>query len=80
MRRGLVRRWRLRRSIDLDEHEARGIVGVLDHIEARHAGFLDALARILNRRRFECFDVPGLHLHVNMNDTHDEIVYANSPA
>lgn len=49
--------WIVGRAVNFYQHKARRIVGLLDHIKARDAGFLHAVARILDTRRFKGFDV-----------------------
>jgi hypothetical protein len=41
---GLVRGWRVGGSVDLDQHEARRVLGRLHDVEARDAWLLQALA------------------------------------
>ena len=68
MRRFLVA-CRIRRcAIDLDEHEARWVIFLLNDIESDDAGLLHAVARVLQRGGGECRDVVGLHMNEHMNN------------
>jgi hypothetical protein len=68
----LVRSRRGGRPIDLDEHEAGGIVGLLDNIEAGDAGFAHAVTGILEARGLEGLDALGFYVDVDMDDEHGE--------
>ena len=56
MRGLLVARRRIGVAIDLEQRESRRIVVLLDDVEADDARFLDAVARVLERRRLEGVD------------------------
>src|SRR5262245_31648167 len=68
MRRLLVVSRRFLRPVNLDEHEPRWILAVLDDIEAGDARLLHALVGILERGCPERVDMLRLHEAVNMDD------------
>lgn len=61
----------LGRPVDFDEDETRRIVGLLDDVESRHAGLLDAVAGILDSGLFESFDELRLDMYLNVDDLHN---------
>jgi len=67
---GLVRRRRVGRAVDLDQHEARRVLARLYDVEARDARLAEAVLRVVDRRRAECIDRVRLHAGVDMH--HDE--------
>jgi hypothetical protein len=48
-------------AIDLDEHEARRIGAIFEHVEASDARYLDARARVGERRFAEKFLITSAH-------------------
>ena len=60
------------RAVGFDEHEARGIVGLLDDIEARDAGLADARTGVGERGGLEGVDALGFHVNEDMDDVHGE--------
>jgi hypothetical protein len=61
---------RLGGAIGFYENETRGIILLLKHVKARNAGFLDAGARVGERRLLEGLNVIGLQVDMNMDDKH----------
>jgi hypothetical protein len=61
---------RFRITIHFDQHEARGIVDGLNHVEPSHARLLQTGRGILLGRGFEGFDGLGFHLDLNVHDEH----------
>jgi hypothetical protein len=57
-------------AIDLEEREARGIVDLLNQVEAGDARLLQALAGVLEARLAKGLDVLGLDPSVDVNDQH----------
>ena len=57
-------------AINLDEHEARRVVGLLHHIEPRDAGFLHAGAGVGERGGLERFETFRFYPDVDMHDEH----------
>ena len=70
MGRGFVRSRCLQTPIGHNQNKPRRVVGLLHYIEARDAGFLEALARVLLCRLFKCVNALGLDSHVHMNNEH----------
>ena len=70
MRGLLVLRGRVVGAIDLDEDEARRVIGLLYDIEPGNAGFLDAVARVFERSRLKGFHALRFHLNVDVNNEH----------
>lgn len=75
----------IRISINLNEHEVRGIRYVLDHIESRYSWLANTVPRILQCRLPERFHRFRLNLYVDVNDLHCQyctagIVLARSPS
>ena len=70
MRRGLVLRRRTLGEIRLDQRKARGIVGVLQHIEARDARFEHAVRGVIERGGLERGHLLGEDVHKHLNDEH----------
>lgn len=70
MRGRLVLGWRVRGPVNLDEHEARRVVLLLDDVEAGDAGFLDAVAGVVERGGLEGCDAISLHVDVDVDDEH----------
>lgn len=66
----LVAGRRLGIPIDLDQQESGGIIGLLDDIEARDAGFPDTVAGVFDRGGPEGVGAFRLHFYLNMNDEH----------
>ena len=66
----LVARRIVGRAIDLDEHEAVGIVRLLYHIEPCNARLLHTAARILDGGGLERLDKLRFHMDKNMDDEH----------
>ncbi len=64
--------------INLHQHEAHGVVLLLDDIEARDAGFLQACPGVGQRRLFEGFNAPGFYVDMDVNDEHDCDEYAKA--
>jgi hypothetical protein len=58
------------RAIDLDQHEARGIIGLLDHVEAGDARLFDAVLRVLDGRSDEGFKMFRLDVDEYVDDVH----------
>jgi hypothetical protein len=48
----------------------RRLVRLLDDIEARHTGFLNALTGVLDGGFLEGLDAVGFHVNMNMHDQH----------
>ena len=72
---GVVRRFlvfgrRIRGAIDLNEHEPGRIIGLLHHVEAGNAGFLRALAGVLDAGLFERLDAIRLYVHMDVDNQH----------
>ena len=67
---GLVGGRRVGRAVDLDQHEARRVLGRLHDVEARDARLAEAVLRVVDRRRAKRLDRVRLHAGVDMN--HDE--------
>jgi len=63
-----VCRQRFGAPVDLDEDEARGILAILDHVEARDARLLRAFFRVRQGRLLERLDVLGTNATINVND------------
>ena len=61
---------RLGVPIDINQQEPGGIIGLLDDIEARDAGFPDTVAGVFDRGGSEGIDAFRFHLYMNMNDEH----------
>ena len=57
-------------AIDLDQQEPGGIIGLLDDIEARDAGFLDTVLGVFDRGSPEGVGAFRFHFYLNMNDEH----------
>ncbi len=56
------------RAIGFDQHEARGVIELLDDIKAGNAGFENAIPRVLQGGFVKGFNAFGLNVNVNMND------------
>ena len=69
----LVRGRRLGRAVDLDEHEARRIVRLLDDVEPGDAGFSDRLPGIFQTRGREGLDATGFYVNSDVDDEHGEL-------
>ena len=57
-------------AVDLHQREARWVVALLEHVEARDARLLDGVARVLKRGRLEGFDLVGFDVGKNVDDVH----------
>lgn len=68
MRGFLVLGGRIVSPINLDQHEARRIILLLEDIEARDTRFAEAGFGVLKRGRFETFDTFRFHMDVNVDD------------
>jgi hypothetical protein len=55
-------------AIGFDQHEARGVIHLLDDIKASYAWFQDAVAGVFQGGFVKGFDAFGLNVNVNMND------------
>ena len=60
-----------RGAVDLDEHKARRIVGLLDDIKPGDSGLADRLPGVLHARGFECLDGLGFDMNMYMNNEHN---------
>ena len=60
----------IRRAVDLDQNEAGGIVSTLNHVEARNAGFLNAVARVFDGSLLESLDGIGFDMDMDLGDQH----------
>jgi hypothetical protein len=70
MRRLSVTRRRVVTAIHLRENEPGGVVALLDHVEPRDPGFLDAVRSILNRGLNVIGHAVRFHMNVHVNDEH----------
>ncbi len=59
-----------RRAVDLDQHEPRRIVLLLDHFDARNPGFLNASAGVFDGSLPEAGNRLGFDPHMHVNDKH----------
>ncbi len=66
----LVAGRRLGIAIDLYQQEPGGIIGLLDDIEARDAGFSDTVTGVFDRGGSEGVGAFRFHFYMNMNDEH----------
>ena len=69
----LVRGRRLGRAVDLDEHEARRIVRLLDDVEPGDAGFADRLPGVFQTRGREGLDATGFYVNSDVDDEQGEL-------
>ena len=70
MRGGFVLGWGAVGAIRLDQREARGVIGLLQHIEARDARFEDAVCGVVERGGLEGGHMLGEDMHEHLNDEH----------
>ena len=64
----LMRGRRLRGAIGFHQHEARGVILLLDAIEARDARLPDALPRVGEAGLLEGLDILRFHMNMDVND------------
>ena len=57
-------------AIDLQQHKARRVILLLDHIEADDARLLHAMLRVIERSSFEGLDSVGLDMDEDVDDEH----------
>jgi hypothetical protein len=62
-------------AIDLNQHEARRIVGLLSDIKAGNASFTNTGPCVRQRGGFETLNVFGLGVNVNVDDEHGGWIY-----
>ena len=70
MRRQLVCHRSVGIAIDFHQHEARGVIGLLHDVEARHARLLAAGAGVGESGEFEGFNALRLDVDVNVDNQH----------
>jgi hypothetical protein len=54
-------------AIYLDQDKTSRVILLLDHVESRNAGFLNAVGGVLNGCRLERIDPVGLNLYMNVD-------------
>ena len=59
----------VRRAVDLDQHEAGRVIGLLDHVEAGNAWLFEAVASILQRGGLESLDLVRFDVNMNVDAT-----------
>jgi hypothetical protein len=62
----------LLRTIDFDQHKARWVIALLDHVKPSNARLLYALAGILDRGPTKGVHVLRFDVHINMNNQHPQ--------
>jgi hypothetical protein len=73
-----VRGGRFRSAINLDQHKPRGVVRLLEDVEAGHARFLHALARVFDGSVPERFDAFRFDMDMNEYNEHNALKFVIS--